>query len=605
MKFLKTSDRFDKKQPYDSDYKPRPTRNIYSLFGDGGHDLFRHGLAEITPIDDLGTETRLDMFDSTVDYLPGADDFRTAKEDPVMFGFDIVIRAQESPLFSDVLQDSVSGFFNSIADSGNEEMLSRNDVWINFKSHFFQFFRDSLDNKTFVQSANDDNPTNSRFYYYLKKVSGLEGLVESNSGDTIKSFVDYGKDMIKLEFSEDVTLRVGRMAQLYKTLSWSRLSGKTMIPENLLRFDCDIVVSEVRNFVKVKKIIDGSGTPSVKDLQVLKDNVNRYVYTLYECQLFFDKMPHPGEIDLGAVPDMYTGYSVGFTYKFSTLRMDSFNLTDKYVPLNNGTYNPFSITPLDKFLNVSSNVESGSQSISNSGVGVEPVVEVNVIKYGGDSVVSNNKNTDTNSTSQEGNSENTGDPIEDAKENDKLGDSIETKKKSLLDEEIKQFTDAAFDDPDLVVTDHRWGRPDDLNKKGGGKNLTDYPFFKDSAFGTINQTGLTNETKKKSIHDEETNASKEGKAKESWMKSDTPGARFAKRIANAGIALANQSIASRMSLLNKTIGKIGGAAINNRILPPKNIYTDPFNGQSYTTSKIVKDAFTKFVGESISDLFKK
>ncbi len=589
MRFIKTSDKFDKKLPYDDGtYKPNPTRNIYALFGDGGHDLFRHGLAEITPNDDAGGNTRLSMFDSTVDYSlsDGFGDV-TAKEDPVMFGFDIVIRTQESPLFSDVLQDSVFNFFDSSAAVNNAEMLSRLEVWQNFKAHFFQFFRDSLDNKPYTESPNSSNPSNSRFYYYLKKVSGLDQLVESTSGDTIKSFVDYGKEMIKLEFSEDVTLRVGRMAQLYKTLSWSRLSGKTMIPENLLRFDCDIVVSEVRNFAKVKKILDESGTPSATDLQILKDNVNRYVYTLYECQLFFDKMPHPGEIDLGAVPDAYTGYSMGFTYKFSTLRLDAFNpIENKYVPLNNGTYNPFSITPLDKFLNVSSSVgTTQSGSISDSSVGVEPQIQINVIKYGEDSSVPNNQNTDTNSTSAEGDSANTENSLQKKKDDEQLGDSIQTMKSSLLEEEIKQFQ--GLTSSQVAVDDLRWGRPS-----------SKYP-------GSVNEPGPSNQDKKKEILDKETNANKEGKAKESWMNSDTPGARFAKRIANAGIAVVNQAILSRAALLNKTIGKIGGAFLNNRILPPKNIYESPFNGQVYTSSKIVKDAFTRFVGESISDLFKK
>jgi len=597
MRFLSSSDRFDKNQttnPYvDGGIKPLPTRNIYALFGDGGHDLFRHGLAELTPLGD-SDGTRLSMFKSTEDYSlnEGSGDSSTlvAREDPVMFGFDIVIRTEESPLFSNTLQDSVSNFFNSSTVAGNAEMLSREPVWQQFKGHFFQFFRDTLENKPYTESANLSNPSNSRFYYYLKKVSGLDLLVENNTGDTNKQFVDYGKEMIKLEFSEDVTLRVGKMAQLYKTLYWSRLSGKTMIPENLLRFDCDIVVSEVRNFARVQKALETG------DLQVLRDNVNRYVYTLYECQLFFDKMPHPGEIDLGAIPDAYTGYSMGFNYKFSTLRLDAFNMDEnKYTPLNNGTYNPFSITPFDKFLNVTSGVQgtqSSQPSIGDSTVGVTPPVEILVIKYNGDNTLPNDQNTETNSDATDKELEGTPDSgISDIEQNEQEEESIEQKKKALLDEEIKQFSDAALADPDFVVSDARWGRPSVLVAQ--------------SPFGETNAVGPTNTKKKKDILDKETDASKEGDAKESWMNSDTPGARFAKRIANAGIAVVNNAILSRAGLLNKTLNKIAGAGISNRILPPKNIYDSPFNGQVYTSSKLVKDAFTKFVGESISDLFKK
>jgi hypothetical protein len=534
MKFLNTNDKFS------SSNSPTPTRIFYSLFGDGGHDLFRHGLAEITPFpvennansnDPSIRNTRLNMFNNTADYSPvdGSLSNLTAKEDPVMFGFDIVIRVEESPLFSHTLSDSIQNFFQSDSVAGNAEMLSRIPVWQNFKMHFFQFFRDTLENRTYTQSANEDNPSNSRFYYYLKRVGGLDSLVENNNGDVIKSFTDYGKDRITLEFSEDVTLRVGRMAQLYKTLYWSRLSGKTMIPENLLRFDCDIIISEVRNFARVKKIVnkssDGNGNQksiSGNDLQILRDNVNRYVYTLYECQLFFDKMPHPNEINLGEAPSDFNGYTIGFNYKYSTLRVDNFNpITNTYVPLNNGTYDPFAITPLDKFLNSTPTINgTGSNStISDPVSGIQPEIQLSIIPY--------NEDNTTQSA------------IDRAKENEKIGNPISDMKRELLNREIED--------------------------------------------------------------------AKSGAPKESWLNSNSPGARFAKRLANTGIAAANQIIASRFALLNKTLNKIAGNAIANynSFPAPRNIYEQQFNGQLYLSSKLVKESFEKFVGESISDLFKK
>ena len=644
MKFLNTNDRFS------GGDSPIPTRNFYSLFGDGGHDLFRHGLAEITPfpVENNGNSedpsirnTRLNMFNNTADYSPvdGSLSNLTAKEDPVMFGFDIIIRTEESPLFSHTLSDSIQNFFQSDSVAGNAEMLSRVPVWQDFKKHFFQFFRDTLENRTYAQSANEDNPSNSRFYYYLKKVGGLDALVENNNGDTIKSFTDYGKDKITLEFSEDVTLRVGRMAQLYKTLYWSRLSGKTMIPENLLRFDCDIIVSEVRNFARVKKIMnqtsDGNGNQqqaiSSTDLQILRDNVNRYVYTLYECQLFFDKMPHPGEINLGEAPVDFTGYTVGFNYKYSTLRVDSFNpITNTYVPLNNGTYDPRAVTPFDKFLNSSSSVGAtgSTNSISDPASGTQPEIELAVVPYNEDNTVQNDQNQQTNSDMGE-NAESSQGTIEQAKENEKIGNPISDLKKELLDEEINQFKGSQnrmnqnpnpygeiggfigagygeTEEPGAPVTDPRWGRPQNINKKGAGTNI-DYEFFKGNPYGDINTSGANNKEKKNDKLSKQLDSAKAGAPKESWLNSDSPGARFAKRIANTGIAAANQVIASRAGLLNKTLNKIAGNAIANynSFPAPRNIYEQQFNGQLYLASKLVKESFEKFVGESISDLFKK
>lgn len=554
-KFLNTQDRFKTNQtvnPYSSeDVDPLPTRNIYSLFGDGGHDLFRHGLADITILPEDANSSdgnRLSQFKETSDYFIQNDGFGsvTAKEDPVMFGFDLIIRAQESPLFSSTLPDSVESFFRSDTVNGNKEMLSREKTWMTFKTQFFQFFRDNLNNMAYSESANKDNPSNSRFYYYLKKVTGLENLVESNSSDTIKSFIDYGKDTIKLEFTEDVSLRLGRLAQLYKTLYWSRLSGKTMIPENLLRFDCDIVISEVRNFVKVKKVLDDKNV-NTNDLKVLKDNVNRYVYTLYDCQLFFDKMTHPGEIDLGSAPTESAPYAISFNYKFSTLRVDAFDVRgDKsYTSVNNGSYDPYSITPLDRFLTTESKVDT---SISETMVRDIPEVSIEIINFEGNIISPNKPNSNSDITN--------------AKSKSKIGPDISDKKANLLDKS-KDIAD--------VKSDNKVSKTkSDMNKK-------------------------------------QVDDAKDGKAKNSWLKSDTAGARFAKRIANAGISVVNSSILSRAAILNKTLDKITGnlPVGPHSITPPLNIYTDTFNGQVASSSKQVRDAFTKFTGESIADLFKK
>ena len=588
MKFLKTEDRFGK--PSDKNataLSPNTTRNIYALFGDGGQDLFRHGLAELTP--DSNNESnsdpevgkdRLSNFKNTANYPYDSNTDKAAKEDPVMFGFDVIIRSKESPLFSDELQDSVKNFFTSDASIGNVEMLSRQQVWMDFKKDFFQFFRqDLLDNKPFGDPT-ADNPSNSRFYYYLKKVSGLENLVEGNSSDAKKSFIDYGKDVIKLEFTEDVTLRIGQMAQRYKNLYWSRLNGKTMIPENLLRFDCDIVVSEVRNFVKVKKALDTG-----KDLQILRDNVNRYVYSLYECQLFFDKNVHPGEIDLGAVPVEYDKHTVGFNYKFSTLRLDVFDPgTEAYVPLNNGTYDPYSVTPFDKFINVNKSIDSSSgvtQSISNASVGSQPQIEIEVIKYNDSNIITNSQTQNTNSNISDSgllNQPNTS--VSDLKSRGQEGDSIDILKKSISDIEIGQFKNSISGG---YIT-QPWGR---TKVPGVGDIAPDESSEKSDTIGR------------------EIDDAKAGAPKESWLNSDTPAARFVKRIANTGIAVVNQVIASRVSLLNKTINNIAGGVLSNRIQPPVNIYQNDFNGQFYLASKLVKESLYKFAGESISSLFNK
>ena len=114
--------------------------------------------------------------------------------------------------------------------------------------------------------------------YYLKKVGGLKDLSENNGSNSFKYLTDYRKDVITLDFLEDVSLTLGTLSNLYKLLYWSKPNGKSIIPENLLRFNCKIIVSELRNFSRVKA--------SGRRVDVIKDNLSRYVYNLKECQLF-------------------------------------------------------------------------------------------------------------------------------------------------------------------------------------------------------------------------------------------------------------------------------------------------------------------------------
>ena len=818
-RFLSTRDRFNKNLtafPFQSsDDRPLPTRNLYALFNDGGHDLFRHGLSEVSPSSiDGGTGMSLGSFRNTADYSPfGVDNGNSAaKEDPVMFGFDLIIRTQESPLFSSVLSDSVNGFFNSKVVP-SEEMEARIKVWDDFKKTFFQFFRSSLDTQPLGQSADPDNPANSRFYYYLTKVTGLDGLIEGNTMETLSSFVDYGKDMIKLDFTEDVTLRIGRMAALYKSLYWSRMSGKTMIPENLLRFDCDIIVSEVRNFVRLESIVNktksredfnGDGTKDdilttdINGLKMLRDNVNRYVYTLYDCQLFFDKMPHGDVIDLATTPAAYEGYSIGFTYKHSTMRVDVFDPFKKeYGVLNNGSYKPLSITPFDRFLDTASPINSTSTIGETTIAAVTPVV-IDIVSYDyrfielvklnpkaketSDGMGTDSDGKAKSKTVASGTPDNEpagppepGNDIESAKKDEQYSPNLSNNPRfapitgassvsdlkyelnefeGIIYEEIRgsnkiaylnknrlgaldfdtsgenkaasgffsafmyesalpgstfreittamreaevdkyregqrlvtttseggervlgweesQYTgvfkdigakmtesevDKYKEGQRLVTTTSESGervlgweesqytgvfkeknealtKSEVDNYKEGGKRLSTISEGGERIFGWEesqypNKFRENNEAKSKEEIDginssksssspssfKETNltntksqldSTKSGAPKESWLKSDSPGARFVKRIVNTGIAAANQVIAKRTALLTKTLNKMANEAGYSSMLPPKNIYETDFNGELYLSSKMVRDSFENFVGESISNLFNK
>ncbi|NBV07329.1 MAG: hypothetical protein EBS06_08895 [Proteobacteria bacterium] len=307
--------------------EPYSMRDVPLVFGDWRYDYFKHGLQTIynkTPIEnppDGQSTLRFEQFDNTP----------FEQNDPVMFGFDIVFDTISSPLLNGSLLDFIANY------NGVDEIWSRRQVYEEFKYQFQKFFRTTVPlkiNDKFIgitkNSAGNPAETEGRsglfesgkknyLGYYIKKISGLDFLIEQNKGDQVKYVPDYKKDMITIDTIEDVSLSMGTLAHLYKNLYWSRPNGKILFPENLLRFNCFIIISECRNFNRVKK------SAKTGNLNIVKDNVNRWVYSLKECQFYFDKMPLPNEIDIGGQgPQIYETFSFNFDFKYSTVKFERF-----------------------------------------------------------------------------------------------------------------------------------------------------------------------------------------------------------------------------------------------------------------------------------------
>lgn len=227
-------------------------------------------------------------------------------EDPTMLGYDIEIKYDSSPLFNGAAQSFIDKF------SSVSEIRSRGAILDNFKKQLFRFFK--TDSPIATDRPNFLNSDGAKVYY-LKSLTGLDNLVESVSSNEGKAFVYYGKDMMKLGFNEDVSQNIGYLASLYKSLSWSRINGKSILPENLLRFDVDITITEIRKFNRV--IAEG------QSVKVYADLISKYTYSLYECQFFFDSLPHGDSIDMSSISTI-DKYEIEFNYKFSTMRFTKF-----------------------------------------------------------------------------------------------------------------------------------------------------------------------------------------------------------------------------------------------------------------------------------------
>ena len=361
MNKLSTSDRFDQSKLYPNfkDNLPDPyqyysTRDYYTLFNDKSTDYFKYGLQVIdnkTPLrsdkntretwdgSEIGTPLRLSIFDNTP----------YENTDPIYFGFELIIDAISSPLLNGSVEDFINQF-SSISEVG-----SRKYVLADFKHQFVKLFKtkgsvfidQDSDGQTKTSIPNSTYPnadmSNSTIYeggrkaymsYYLKKIAGLELLVESNLPAKKKYLVDYRNDMIKFTFNEDVSSSMGTLSHLYKLLYWSKTNGKSLIPDNLLRFNCDIIISEMRNLNRVRKALDTG------NLEVIKENVSRHVYSLKECQFWFDLPAHDTEIDISQPPKEFDQFVVTMDYKYVTSKFERWVPDDyrfgKYVGYNNG-----------------------------------------------------------------------------------------------------------------------------------------------------------------------------------------------------------------------------------------------------------------------------
>jgi hypothetical protein len=356
-KVIETEDKFRESKSFLED---KSTRDRYLIFNDSSQDYFRHKLAidGRTPIKTAKNER--EAWDGSNDKSYRLKTFKSTpyeNEDPVMYGFEIIIDAISSPLLNGSIEDFIRSY------SVVSEIQSRRIVLYDFKKQFEKIFKtkgsifftpdapaSELQSKAgnpYAQSQTQKGefrPGKKAYLsHYLQKVAGLDFLVERNDGsaETKGSFVNYGTDKLTLSFTEDVSGTLSTLAHLYKLLYWSRPNGKNIVPENLLRFNCEIIVCEVRNFNRVRKVLQSN--PSKETLEIIKDNVSRYIYSLRECQFFFNTMAHDKDIDLSSIKmygDGGPALDVLMNFKYSSTKYERWvpdnELFGQYVGYNNG-----------------------------------------------------------------------------------------------------------------------------------------------------------------------------------------------------------------------------------------------------------------------------
>ncbi|MCK9446567.1 hypothetical protein M0Q50_06850 [bacterium] len=207
----------------------------------------------------ISSPKKNDMFtDEQDNFLYSKSETDFMYEDPTYLGFSMYILLDDSPLFNygDKIEtihnnNSAINFINKY--STISAIAKRKPVYNEFVNNILKIF-----------STNDSNHKGPK-QYYISSISGLDKLNTK--------MVEYEKDIISVTLTEDVSMRVQYLAELYNNLVYSYKDGKQMIPENCLRFGLMIKIADMRNY----KI---GGEYKIT-------NVPYIVYKLYDCNFDF------------------------------------------------------------------------------------------------------------------------------------------------------------------------------------------------------------------------------------------------------------------------------------------------------------------------------
>lgn len=245
-------------------------------------------------------------------------------EDPTILGYSFLIKTDKSPLFKD--NGAAENFIEKYSGIYREMSLA--------KDYLFEFKKEIL--KIFSTYENvGDNSSDVFKNHYIQKVDGLDKLDEF--------FVKYpndeniGEHDLKLTLHEDVRMSISKLAMVYRNLTYSYNMGKKLLPENLLRFNMYIKVSDQRNYTNKK---GGDNNKIYGD--AISNHYSRVVYELKDCEFFFDNNAIPNSIEMGGYSGISSNYStMDLRIKFrkvnrffySKLFDENFNklvLSDKY-----------------------------------------------------------------------------------------------------------------------------------------------------------------------------------------------------------------------------------------------------------------------------------
>jgi len=255
-------------------------------------------------------------------------------EDPTYLGFTLELD-ENSALFTQLLP------FLEKHSSTRAEMQARIPVYHEFVNRVRMIFNSQ------ESVASPDQQSQFIKQHYINAISGLSNLS--------RKFNRWREDRLDIELYEDISLTSTYLAYLYNNLVYSYENGRLIIPENFLKFNLRIKISEIRNLTSISKLKSTDATDQAI-VNALKYNVTCIVYKLFDCEFDFSySLPFDDTIAQAGIGQNLPSESIvpmSIFYKsvsrhiFAPLIRNSISMNDNKIDLgiiitnSNGSTNP-------------------------------------------------------------------------------------------------------------------------------------------------------------------------------------------------------------------------------------------------------------------------
>ena len=201
------------------------------------------------------------------------DNYAISYEDPTFPKFQLSFTASDKGDLN--LFPQASNFIN--AYSSINDIANRANMLSEFNRIFFSIFNSDFTVK---------NLKNYNKSHYINTIDGLNKLnVKIVDYKGQKGLKPEGDDYITITLSEDVSYLSLYMAELYNNLHYDYKGQRYMIPDNCLRFNMSIKISDIRNFKIMNP--DYKSTDPLSNLWIYDNNVSNIIYNLYDCNIVF------------------------------------------------------------------------------------------------------------------------------------------------------------------------------------------------------------------------------------------------------------------------------------------------------------------------------